>query len=397
MAIPITIPRLGWSMEEGVFVAWLKPDGASVRPGDPLFSLEADKATQDIESLDAGILRIAPDGPRPGQVVAVGTVIAFLVQPDEPAPFESLSPTPQPTSAAAAPVPAPVPAPPEPDSLRSPSARRTPAISPRARRVARELGVDWTTLQGSGRTGRIRERDVRAAGSAPAEGTASPVGPVRRRIAERMLQSSRATAPVTLTTSADATNLVNLRQQFRLVAEAGEPVPGYTDLVVKLAGVALQRHPALNACWSEGGIVAFASVHVGIAVDAEAGLFVPVVRDVQSLTLRALAARTRDLAQRARQGQLTAQEMQGGTFTVTNLGAFGIDAFTPLINTPQCAVLGVGRIAPRAVVKDGQIVAREEITLSLTFDHRLTDGAPAARFLQTLVALLENPAPWLIA
>jgi pyruvate dehydrogenase E2 component (dihydrolipoamide acetyltransferase) len=224
----------------------------------------------------------------------------------------------------------------------------------------------------------------------------SPLSPVRRRIAERMLQSSRSTAPVTLTTTADATNLVNLRQQFRAVAAAGEPVPGYTDFLVKLAAVALQKHPALNAWASEGQIVTSTSIHIGIAVDTEAGLFVPVVREVPALTLKGLAARARELAERARQGKLTAEEMQGGTFTVTNLGAFGIDAFTPLLNPPQCAVLGIGRIAPRPVVKDGQVVAREQVTLSLTFDHRLTDGAPASRFLQTLVALIENPGPCLI-
>jgi pyruvate dehydrogenase E2 component (dihydrolipoamide acetyltransferase) len=191
---------------------------------------------------------------------------------------------------------------------------------------------------------------------------------------------------------------VNLRNQFKAVAgPSTEPVPSYTDFLVKLTALVLQQHPVLNSYWADDRIIPQGGIHIGIAVDTEAGLLVPVVRDVPTLPLKQLAERTRDLFERARQRKLTAEEMQGGTFTVTNLGAFGIDAFTPIINVPQCAILGIGRIQRRPVVRDEQIVIRDEITLSLTFDHRVVDGVPAARFLQTVSGLIENPGPGLIS
>ena len=268
--------------------------------------------------------------------------------------------------------------------------------------------MDWRKLTGSGRTGRIRERDVRAAvvqaarlpdaGEPPApRGAAVPVRSVRRTIARHLLDSHHATAPVTLNASADATNLVNLRNQFKAARAADVLVPSYTDFLVKLSAVALQRHPLLNARWEDEAVRLLPEVHVGVAVDTDAGLLVPVLRDVPSLTLKQVAARSRDLIGRARAGRLGADDLQGGTFTVTNLGAFGIDAFTPIINPPQCAVLGVGRIRREPVVLGEQVVVRDRVTLSLTFDHRIVDGAPAARFLQTLCGLIENPSPWLMA
>jgi pyruvate dehydrogenase E2 component (dihydrolipoamide acetyltransferase) len=209
-----------------------------------------------------------------------------------------------------------------------------------------------------------------------------------------MLASHRSTAPVTLTTTADATNLVNLRNQFKAVD--GDGVPSYTDFFVKLTASALVKHPLLNARWEREQIVVLPDIHIGIAVDTDAGLFVPVVRDVATLGIRQLSAQTRYLAARARAGQLTANELSGGSFTVTNLGAFDIDAFTPIINYPQCAILGIGRIERRPAVVGEQIVAREQVTLSLTFDHRIVDGAPASRFLQTLRNLIQNPGPALM-
>ena len=193
---------------------------------------------------------------------------------------------------------------------------------------------------------------------------------------------------MTLTTTADATNLVELRgAEFKAGTEI---VPTFTDFLVKLAALALQKHPHLNARWDGERIVLSAGIHIGIAVDTDAGLLVPVLRDVASLSVTQLAAQARDLIERARQRKLTGHESQGGTFTVTNLGAFGIDAFTPIINQPECAILGVGRIRRVAVVVGDQIVARDQLTLSLTFDHRIVDGAPAARFLQMLSGLIEN-------
>lgn len=416
MAIPITIPRLGWNMEEGTFAGWLKSDGATIQAGEALFSLESEKATEDIECLDAGILRIAPDGPKVGDVLAVGAVIAYLVEQGEAAPFEA-----EPSEAMAAEASSPAPRPAEgaassvvrpgvhgaaalEENGHPPQVRR--AASPRARRVAAELGVEWQSLTGSGRSGRIRERDVRAAAAGMAKSIA-PLGPphragvaaspIRRTIAERMLASHLSTAPVTLTTTVDATNLVNLRGQFKQAAPAGGGiVPSYTDFLVKLSAAALEQHPRLAACRSGDETTMPEHIHIGIAVDTEGGLLVPVLRNVPSLGLKQLSAQSRDLIERARARRLSAEEMQGGVFTVTNLGAFGIDAFTPIINQPQCAILGAGRIRRQPVAHGDQVVLRDQLTLSLTFDHCVIDGAPAARFLQTLTTLIENPSPWLM-
>jgi pyruvate dehydrogenase E2 component (dihydrolipoamide acetyltransferase) len=430
MAIPITIPRLGWNMEEGTFVGWLKEDGAAVSAGDAVFTLESDKATQDIECLDSGTLRIGPHGPQAGARVAVGTVIGYLLQPGEAFPVAAGAETRRPVAArgAAGSHPGAGPAARRLARQRGIDLRKVtgrgsgariapedlarhnapisagssrPTISPRARRVADELGIDWTGLRGTGRTGRIRERDVRAAAAGrttqPAPGTAIPHTSIRKTIAERLTTSHRVTAPVTLTTTADAANLVNLRQQFRAAtAHSGDLVPSYTVFVVKLVAGALRQHPLLNASWSDEQILVHKTIDIGFAVDTEAGLLVPVLRDVPSLSLKQLTARERDLVERAQQRQLVPDDLSGGTFTVTNLGACGIDAFTPLLNYPQCAILGVGRIQRRPAAVGDQIVARDQVTLSLTFDHRMIDGAPAARFLQTLTQMIENPGPWLM-
>ncbi|HEV3078732.1 MAG TPA: dihydrolipoamide acetyltransferase family protein [Gemmataceae bacterium] len=395
MAVEITIPRLGWNMEEGVFAGWLKRNGDTVQAGEAVFRLESEKATQDIECLDTGILRIPPDAAKEGDTLAVGVVIAYLIQPGEAAPFEvqpAISAAPASENKARAGLENPALASHAewaPDQEKPRKTSPSAAISPRARRIAAELGVDWSSLHGSGRTGRIREADVRAAHEQRQDSASYPAASIqviRRRIAERMMESRRSTAPVTLTTTADATNLVHLRRQFK----AGSIVPGYTDLIVKLTALALRDHAALNARWEKDRVLLVKEIHIGIAVDTPAGLFVPVLRDVPNLTLQDIAARSRDLIERARQHKLRRDEMQGSTFTVTNLGPFDIDAFTPIINFPECAILGLGRIQRRPAVREEQIVIRDQITLSLTFDHRVVDGAPAARFLQKLSQMIEN-------
>jgi pyruvate dehydrogenase E2 component (dihydrolipoamide acetyltransferase) len=400
MPIQVRIPRLGWNMEEGTFMGWLKRDGDRVVAGEPLFSLEGDKSTQDIESLETGVLSIPPDAPKEGDKVLVGALIGYLL-----APGEGGSPA-RPSAAAD-----------RPSGItqghrdRAAAAENPqPRISPRARRVALELGVDTTSLQGTGATGRVRERDVRAAALAQKSPTGAqpakqpgrdrrvPVSSVRRTIAERMLESVQSTAAVTLTTTVDATNLVNLRQQFKTVAGPGEaPAITVTDIIVKLTALALEDHPLLNARWDGDAIVFPVSIHIGIAVDTDAGLLVPVVRDVPRHGLRQLAAISRDLIEQARRGTLSAAELMGSTFTVSNLGALGIETFTPIINPPECAVLGIGRIVRQVVPHENQFAARDRIFLSLTFDHRVVDGAPAARFLRALGLLIENPSPWLLA
>jgi pyruvate dehydrogenase E2 component (dihydrolipoamide acetyltransferase) len=268
-------------------------------------------------------------------------------------------------------------------------------VTPRARRLAKRLGLDPAQVRGSGRNGRVRERDIAALTPTPATaaGRVEPLTPIRRATAARMVESLRTAAPVTLTSAVDATNLVNLRGQFK--AAGGVAVPSVTDLVLKLAAVALQKHPVMASRWTDAGLAPAERIDIGFAVDTDAGLLVPVVRDVSALGLSALTARTRELIERARQGTLAAADLRGGCFTVTNLGAFGVDAFTPIINPPETAVLGVGRIRREPVMDGDRVVGREVVTLSLTFDHRVVDGAPAARFLQTLAGCVENPAPWL--
>lgn len=425
MAIPITVPRLGWNMDEGVFLGWLKKPGEAVRAGDALFALEGEKAAEEIESFDAGNLHAPEDGPKPGDRVAVGAMIGYLLQQGEAAP--SLAP-PLPELPPTVLTPAASPSVRRlarekgieldkiagsgpggritPDDLTRAAEpmRTTPPVvaesrkrsSPRARRVAEELGIPWAQVKGTGRNGRVRERDIRVLTvNAPRDGS-TPLSPVRRTIAERMVRSCRETAPVTLFTTVDAVNLVNLRGQFKAASSAANPVPSYTDMLVKLTASALVAYPRLNAYWANDRIVTHAGVHIGIAVDAEAGLFVPVVRDVPVLSLMQVAARTADLIARVRSREVTVKEMQGGTFTVTSLGSFGVDAFTPIINADQCAILGVGRITRRPAVRGEKVVARDQMTLSLTFDHRIVDGAPAARFLQAVAERIENPVPWLM-
>lgn len=459
MHYEVTVPRLGWSMDEGTFVGWLKREGDLVRAGEPLFELEGDKATQPIEALDDGVLRIPPDAPKPGDVVPVGKVLAYLVDAATASNFvfPGAEPTPQEViEEVAAPARPALPAAPsvrrlarslgvslaevsadrgvprvtadvvraaatsvaEKDGLatsmapppRTSHGEGRRIASPRARRVAKELGIDWQSLAGSGRNGRIRERDVRQsttvspkavavaplAASAPSPGI-MPAGlsPRRRTIAARMLASSQQTAPVTLTTRADATNLVALREQFRAAGQGS--LPSYTVIIARLAASVLRQHPQLASRWEEQGVVPPTEMDIGLAVDSEAGLLVPVLRGVDRRSLLDLAAESVQLFEQARAGRLSVEQMQGGVFTITNLGAFGIDAFTPIIHQPQAAILGLGAIRSEPVVHAGEVVVRDLITLSLTFDHRVIDGAPAARALQTLVTAIENPAAWLLA
>lgn len=461
MATEIVMPRLGWTMEEGTLVEWIKQDGDAVKVGDILFTVESDKALNEVEAFEDGILRIPPDSPALGSVIPVGGLLAYLVQPGDVLPFEkspavSVESSPQPLPAAPFSAPSQL-------AVAAPKANgyTVPTISPRARRIAHELGVDWTTLQGSGRTGRIVERDVRAAlqqqpatplttsVSQPVEispvarraaqelgvdvaalgeqmpgkritredverAAASrsavsvtssgdihiPVSRIRRITAERMSASAHTTAPVTLTTEVDATELVKLRQQLKGDTSAvSRPVPSYNDLLAKLCAVALAEHPTLNTRFEGDEIVMSAGAHIGLAVDTERGLLVPVVRDVQSKNLRQIAAESAALIENARAGTLKTDAMQGSTFTITNLGMYEIDAFTPIINLPECAILGVGRIVPKVVVIDAeneQTAIRHMLFLSLTFDHRLADGAPAARFLQRIKQFIEQPYLWLV-
>ena len=228
-----------------------------------------------------------------------------------------------------------------------------------------------------------------------------PITTIRRTIADRMAASAHTVAPVTLTTEADATELVRLRKQLKEDGRAAsaQPMPSYNDLLAKLTAQALLEHPMVNARFEGDTIVQSATANIGVAVDTDRGLLVPVLRDVQTKSLRQIARESAALIEKARTGRVTVDELQGGTFTITNLGMYEIDAFTPIINLPECAILGVGRIVPKQVVVDAEaerVAIRQMLFLSLTFDHRLVDGAPAARFLQRVKQFVEKPYLWLV-
>ncbi len=450
MAVEVVMPRLGWTMETGSVAEWLKHDGDEVQAGDILFTVETDKVAQEVESMDSGILRMPPDSAPPGTAVPVGAVLAYLVQPGEAPPFDA-----RPTPPAPAPVQTPQAVAPETvagaAAVRANGLGSSPA-SPRARRVAKELGVDWTTIAGTGRTGRIVERDVRAvaaqpaaararispvarrvaqqqgvdldelaaqmpdkritradidaavrppADQAPLGGRSEPLSRMRRIIGERMAQSVHTVAPVTLTTEVDATELVALRGRIKQsLAGSNRPTPSYTDLLARLTALTLLEHPQLNSTLTGEAIVRHDVVHIGIAVDTEQGLLVPVVRDAHLKSIQRIAEESAQLIAAARAGKSKSDDLGGSTFSITNLGMYEIDAFTPIINLPECAILGVGRIIARQVVIDEEteeLAVRKMLALSLTFDHRVVDGAPAARFLQQVKHGIEHPYGWLIA
>lgn len=359
MPIEITIPRLGWSMEEGTFAEWLRQPGEKIEAGELLFAVESDKVTMEVESFDSGILHVPPDAPQRGDVVRVGQLIGYLLAEGEAPPGKA-------------------------------------PVTPRARRVAAELGVDLTALRGSGKGGRIREQDVLAAAPAPrtlpaAPAHAVPVSGTRRTIAARMVESRHQTAPVTLTRRVDASRLTALRNRWKLALQPG-PAPAFHDIVVKLAAIALGKHPMLGGRWHDDRIELPASIDIGVAVDTDHGLLVPVIRNAPGLTLEEVARASRALTEAARRREIKGEDLEGGVFTISNLGGFGVEAFTPIIKFPETAVLGLGAIRwEPAVLPSGQIVAREQMMLSLTFDHRVVDGAPAARFLQTIAQLMEEP------
>jgi len=397
MAIAIVVPRLGWSMEEGTFGEWLKKVGDFVHKGDMLFVLEGDKALQEIESFDEGILYIPADAPKPGDAVTVGQLLAYLLAerepPPEPAEPTTVSKTPQPSSTR------PRPSPLHELGATAISTGSRVVASPRARRTALALGIDWSKIQGSGSDGRIRERDVLAtaqrlptsgSGEDPVEipGTLQPGSKIRRTIAGRMLAGVQQTAAVTLMSKVNASELVAIRQKFK--SSRGGGAPSYNDLLVKLVASILPKCPELNACWMNHSVYTYDVINVAIAVETDNGLVAPVLRNVSALSLAEIATQSQRLVEEARSGNLCEQQLQGGTFTITNLGMFDVDHFTPIINLPQTAILGIGRIAAEPVIAGDKVVPGKTLALSLTFDHRVIDGAPAARWLQRLVKMIET-------
>ncbi len=377
MPTEVIMPALELAQETGRVLRWLKAEGDDVAKGEPLMEIETDKVTVDVEAPANGVL--AGIGAAEGDEVPVGTTVAFLLAPGEALP-ESAVPVEAPPTSPAPPAPEPPPHLGRGAGGGHPQGR-SPA-SPKARRLAAERGIDLNAIAGSGPGGAIvpEDLDLAAAGFVP--------GAIWRRMAERTTQSWQSTPHFFLLREIDATGLVEARERAR----AEHSAVTHTDLLVALAAAALVRHPRVNASWRNGGIVQAEDVNVGIGVAVEDGLVVPVVHGADRLGLGDLAARRAALVAAAREGRLTAQDVTGGTFTISNLGMYGVDAFLAVVNGPQAAILAVGRIADRVVAVDGLPAVRPTLTLGASFDHRVVDGARAAEFLDTLASLAERPA-----
>jgi pyruvate dehydrogenase E2 component (dihydrolipoamide acetyltransferase) len=402
MAAEVKLPRLGQGMESGTIVKWLKSEGDKVEKGEPLYELDTDKVTQEVEAEAGGVLlRIAVSE---GEV-PVGTTIAFIGAEGEQLPDISTAAAPEMSSGnGGKPQEAPVRQPEgEPAAAPTTSSRQSPGgrvkASPLARRIARERGVELAAITGTGPEGRIIAEDVdRASAGAPAAPTAAPVPAgeveripltsIRRTIARRLTEAAQ--VPVfQLQVSAD------MARANALVAGARELHPevkvSITDVLTKVCASALVRHPEVNVSFTDEALLRHPSANVGIAVAAPQGLVVPVVKSAERLSLAGIAAVRADLVDRARNQKLKQDDLTDGTFTISNLGMFGIEAFVAVLNPPQAAILAVGATEDRPVARDGQVAISPTMTMTLTVDHRAVDGAPAADFLGTVKAMLEEP------
>lgn len=437
------------TMTKGKIGKWLVKEGDTITEGQPILEIETDKVVHEQESPCDGV--IAQLFAEEGNDVPVNALLAIIASPGEKVervevdtildqepidePEQSISvpstqkTTPQETTQAA-------------DILKaSPAAKqiaeklgidllqvkasgpggrilesdihryietRGPTLtestrlkaSPLARRLAKEFGLDLTSIDGSGPDGRIVRDDVLQASTevptqvsytGPVPGEVVEFSGIRKIIAERMTMSIQTNASVTLHSEVDATTLVELREQFNESLQEQDVKLTYTDLIVKITASGLQKHPRLNATLSDEKIELLKDINIGVAVALDDGLVVPVIRNVDNIGLATISDQIKTAAEKARNNQLTPGELQGGTFTITNLGNFGIDAFTPIINPPECGILGIGRIVKKPVVQEEDIVIRSMMALSLTFDHRIVDGAPAAQFLQTISQYIQNP------
>ena len=396
----ILMPRLSDAVEEGVLVTWFVEPGATVTEGDLIAEIQVEKVSAEVRAPAAG--RVAELLVEPGAVVPQEAVLAVLetgaadVAAAEAPSTGTPSTAGAPSSAGVAYPPAAATAGPTgPVPASAPRTALSPApASPAARRLARELGVDLALVTGSGPGGRIVEADVRSAaapsGGSAAGATAPPalLSLTRRRIADRLRTGHLATAQVTLTAEADLTELA---ARLATWSTAWGRRTTYTEAIVRACALALRAHPRLSAWLTPDGLVTPDRIDIGVAVAVEDALLVPVVRDADRRPLAEIGAAIETLAERARRGQLEAREMEGACFSVTNLGAYRVDTFTPLLDPPQTAILGVGRARPRPAVVGGVLAVRTVAVLSLTFDHQVVDGAPAAAFLDAVLDLLEDP------
>ena len=376
------MPALGMAQETGRVLRWLKAEGEPVAKGEPLMEVETDKVTVEIEAPADGLL--AGVRAEEGSDVPVGQAVALILAPGESPPENGASAPAEATpvaSTAGASTPAPAP---------SQATARRRLASPKARRLAAEQGVDLDALgDGSGPHGAVLAADVLAAGGEPAGGVELAVSRLWEVMAERTTRSWTTAPHFYLVREVDAGRL----QSWRGVAKARlEADVSVTDLLVRAAAAALRSHPRVNAAWTDGALRVNEEVNVGIAVAVEDGLVVPVVHGADGLGIAGIAARRTEVVARAREGTLRPEDVDRATFTISNLGMFGIDAFNAVLATPQAAILAVGRIAQRVVAVEGAPAVRPMMTLTLSCDHRAVDGAIAARFLGELADLIEEPA-----
>ncbi|MBI2305118.1 MAG: 2-oxo acid dehydrogenase subunit E2 [Chloroflexi bacterium] len=420
MATSILMPKLGIIMTEGTVGRWLKKAGERVEKGEPLVEIYTDKITYQMEAPQGGVVQ--PQVPEE-TTVAVGGVLGHILAAGEAAPGA----TPVSPEAQAVPVEAPravetapsgtvetpeTPAAPQEATAAAkaaPSGEGRILATPAARRLAAQEGIDLAQVPATGPQGRVVEADVQRAveergrASAPPTTATAPERGVRQRIpltgarriiAQRMVESLAKTAQLTLHTQVDARELVRAREHFLSLEERLGVRISYNDLLLKIIAHALREYPLFNSVLEGKEILVLEDINIGVAVSLEEGLFTPVVRQVDKKTLTEISQKLADLVERARAHTLTLDDLADGTFTLTNMGAFGVDTFTPILNPPQVAILGAGRIREWVGVVDGQVTSHPALHLSLTFDHRVTDGAPAAQFLRRIVELIE--VPWLL-
>ncbi|MBI2986131.1 MAG: 2-oxo acid dehydrogenase subunit E2 [Deltaproteobacteria bacterium] len=393
MATDVIMPALGMAQEKGTLVSWLKAEGDSVTKGEPLMEVETDKATVEVEAPASGIL--AHVTAAPGDEVPVGQRIAVLVAPGESLPKQSTKAAPPSAAAAALTV-----SPPEPSSVSK--AQAAPilgriAASPAARRIAKERGVDLASLKGSGPKGEIVAQDVQRAkemesgapGGPPRVKETVPLSAMRRIVGERMSKSKQTAPHFYVSMEVDMSEVNRKRAEWKEKKE--EVVPSINDFILWASAQGLRDFPLLNAAFTDKGIELHADINIAMAVALDEGLVAPVIRNADCLTLEQLAQQSRELAEKAQKKKLFPLDYEGGTFTVSNLGMLGADSFVAIINPPQCAILAVGQAAPRVVARGEKIIVRSMMTMTLSADHRIVDGAVAARFLKEVKERLEKP------
>ena len=393
MAISIVMPALEMAQENGKLVSWLKKEGESVAKGEPLLEIETDKAVMEVEAPGDGIL--AGIKAQPGDVIPVGHTIAWLVRPGE-APPAGTSPT-----ESARPIPS-GPAAPAPVAAASPQpAGAAVKISPKARRLAKEHGVDLARVHGSGPGGEILGTDILALVQAKTETV--PVQPevetpsaIARLMAERTAQSWTSVPHFFLVREVDAGALIATRDRLLPAIEKTKGIRlTHTDLLVALVSRVLLKHPRLNASWTGQGIRFNPEVNMAIAIAVQDAVVAPAIHQAASMDVGAIAVRRNELTERARAGRLHPSDIAGATFTLSNLGMYGVDAFSAIISPPQAAILAVARIVERVVPVEGKPGIRPMVTLTLSSDHRVVDGARAAAFLSDVAEALQDPDKWL--